>query len=165
MAKKSKKVSAELELPTALELLTSDVAELYLAHFETKRQLMRVTAACLLSAGGSTDFPTAYRTVLIQEKTQLFDLLKAQLKELSGLRTPEPLLKEKKQEMRTVEKALARLKKQTPAQVAANLALDLAKCAGNDAVNLSTSFVSSPACNFLNGENGLTAKNNLLAGI
>ena len=150
--KKTKKFSGIIEIPGPLELLSDSIGRVRLARFETQRQLERVTASCLKSAKESCGFAEAYRAVLIQEKEGLLALLKRQLKGLNGIRPPKFILKQMNQDIRTVEKALAQLKKQNPARVAAKLARDLENAADKNALKLSTRFVGDPVVyDLLNG--------------
>lgn len=150
--KKAKKCQSIIEIPGPMELLSDSIGRVRLARFETQRQLERVTASCLKAAKGGCGFAEAYRSVLIQEKEGLLTLLKRQLKGLNGIRPPAFILKQMNQDIRTVEKALARLKKQKPVRVAAKLARDLKNAADNNALKLSTRFVGDPVVyDLLNG--------------
>ena len=130
-----------IEIPGKIELLTDSVGRVRLARFETQRQLERITATCLKSAREGCGFAEAYRTVLIREKEGLLALLKRQLKGLNGIRPPDFIVKQMNQDIQTVEKALSRLKKQSPSRVAAKLARDLENASEKNALKLSTRFV------------------------
>jgi len=114
----------------------------FLARFEANRRLMRITSANLLAAQGGASFPEAYQRVLIKEKEDLLNLLKEQLQHLKSLRTPAFILKEKTQDIRTVEAALNRLRKQKPDCATANLMKALEAGIRRDAVNVATRFVN-----------------------
>lgn len=141
-----------IEIPGDMELLSDSIGRVRLARYETQRQLERLMATCLMSAKESCGFGEAYRAVLIQEKEGLLALIKRQLKGLNGIRPPKFILKQMNQDIQTVEKALAQLKKQNPARVAAKLARDLENAADKNALKLSTRFVGDPVVyDLLNG--------------
>ena len=124
-------------------------------------------ATCLKSGKESCGFAEAYRAVLIQEKEALLAVLKRQLKGLNGIRPPKFILKQMNQDIRTVENAIARLKKQNPARVAAKLARDLENAADKNALKLSTRFVGDAVVyDLLNGSTRGRAKvKRLMAGL
>ena len=164
--KKAKKFPSIIEIPGPMELLSDSIGRVRLARFEIQRQLERVTATCLKSAKDGCGFAEAYLAVLIKEKEGLLTLLKRQLKGLNGIRPPAFILKQMNQDIRTVEKALARLKKQKPVRVAAKLARDLENAADNNALKLSTRFVGDPVVyDLLNGgPRGRAKVKRLMAG-
>ena len=155
-----------IEIPGPMELLTDSVGRVRLARYETQRQLERLMATCLKSGKESCGFAEAYRAVLIQEKEALLAVLKRQLKGLNGIRPPKFILKQMNQDIRTVENAIARLKKQNPARVAAKLARDLENAADKNALKLSTRFVGDAVVyDLLNGSTRGRAKvKRLMAG-
>ena len=123
-------------------------------------------ATCLKSDRDGCGFAEAYRAVLIQEKEGLLALLKRQLKGLNGIRPPKFILKQMNQDIRTVEKALLRLKNQSPARVAVKLTRDLENAADRNALKLSTRFVGDAVVyDLLNGSpRGRAQVKRLMAG-
>lgn len=155
-----------IEIPGDMELLTDSIGRVRLARYETQRQLNRLMATCLKSGKESCGFAEAYRAVLIQEKEKLLALLKRQLKGLNGIRPPKFILKQMNQDIRTVEKAISRLKSQSPARVAANLTRYLENAADKNALKLSTRFVGDAVVyDLLNGSpRGRAQVKRLMAG-
>lgn len=164
--KKAKTFSGIIEIPGEMELLSDSIGRVRLAHYEACRQLERVTATCLKSAKEGCGFAEAYRAVLIKEKDGLRTLLKRQLKGLNGMRPPKFILKQMNQDIRTVDKAISRLKRQSPAQVVAKLTRDLGATTDRNALKLSTRFVGDAVVyDLLNGSpRGRAKVKRLLAG-
>ena len=164
--KKTNKFSGVIEIPGPMELLSESIGRVRLANYETSRQLNRVMAAGMKSSKEGCGFAEAYRAVLIQEKEGLLALLKRQLEGLNGIRPPNFILKQMNQDIRTVEKALSRLKSQSPARVAAKLARDLENAADKNALKLSTRFVGDAVVyDLLNGgPRGRAKVKRLMAG-
>ena len=155
-----------IEIPGDMELLRNSVGRVRLARYETQRQLERLMATCLMSAKEGGGFAEAYRVVLIKEKEGLLALLKRQLKGLNGIRPPNSILKQMNQDIRTVDKAISRLKSQSPARVAANLTRYLENAADKNALKLSTRFVGDAVVyDLLNGSpRGRAQVKRLMAG-
>ncbi len=150
--KKAKKLSGIIEIPGPMELLSDSIGRVRLARFETQRQLERVTATFMKSVREGCGFAEAYRAVLIKEKEGLLALLKRQLKGLNGIRPPKFILKQMNQDIQTVEKALARVKGQSPVRVAADLSRSIENRADEYALALSTRFVGDAVVyDLLNG--------------
>ena len=155
-----------IDIPGDMEMLTNSVGRVRLARFETQCQLNRLIATCLKSDRDGYGFAEAYRAVLIQEKEGLLALLKRQLKGLNGIRPPKFILKQMNQDIRTVDKAISRLKSQSPARVAANLTRYLERASDKNALKLSTRFVGDAVVyDLLNGSpRGRAKVKRLMAG-
>ncbi len=164
--KNAKKFPSIIEIPGNMELMSDSIGRVRLSHNETRRQLGRITASCLKSSKEGCGFAEAYQAVLIKEKEVLLALIKRQLKGLNGIRPPKFILKQMNQDIRTVEMALARLKKKNPTRVAANLSRNLEKRADEYALALSTRFVGDPVVyDLLNGSlKGRARVKRLMAG-
>jgi len=149
--KKNPKFSGIIKIPGEMELLSNEIGWMRLANFETQRQLERVSAACMLVAKDGRSFPEAYRWVMIREKEGLLAMLKRQLKGLNGMHPPDFILRQMNQDIKTVEKAIARLKMVTAQRMANKMAHEFDRNAEKNALELSTRFVGDVAYDLLNG--------------
>jgi hypothetical protein len=143
--KKSQKITGVIEMYGDMENLSDAIGWMELGNYETRRQLERVSAACILVSKDGRPFPEAYRWIVTREKEALLGMLKRQLKCLGDMRTPEPILKQLNRDIQTVEKAIARLKKMSAEQMANKMAREFDRNSENSALELAIRFVGSAA--------------------